>query len=74
MSSYCIHCFLAFVIARGFINSQSAQAHRILFNHIFSIAEQDTGCPIQFRHIHGTGWDTVIADAHKGQARGTKPL
>ncbi|KIJ29832.1 hypothetical protein M422DRAFT_268703 [Sphaerobolus stellatus SS14] len=56
------------VVARAFITSQSARAHKIFFQRIFDIVEGDTGQQIQFRHIHGTGWDTIIADEHRGQA------
>jgi len=62
--------YAAIVVARGFTMSQSAAAHHILFKHIFSIVELDTGHPLQFCHIHGSGWDTVIADEHRGQALG----
>ncbi|KAG2742423.1 hypothetical protein P692DRAFT_20821992 [Suillus brevipes Sb2] len=54
--------------ARAFINSQSAQAHLILFRRIFSIASEDTGTPVSFRHIHGSSYESVVADAHMGQA------
>lgn len=60
----------AIVVARAFTTSQSAAAHRILFHRIFAIVEADTGCPVQFRHIHGSGFDTFVADGHKGQALG----
>ncbi|KAF8978201.1 hypothetical protein BDQ17DRAFT_1338866 [Cyathus striatus] len=49
--------------ARAFTTSQSAKAHFILFTPI-------TGLPVQFRHIHGYGFNIWIADAHKGQALG----
>jgi hypothetical protein len=45
-------------------------AHLILFTRIFDIAQADTGLPVQFYHIHGKGFRTWIADAHKGQALG----
>ncbi|KAG2125773.1 uncharacterized protein EDB93DRAFT_1243973 [Suillus bovinus] len=53
--------------ARAFINSQSAQAHLVLFRRIFSIASEDTGTPVSFKHIHGSGYESVVADAHMGQ-------
>ncbi|KIJ42824.1 hypothetical protein M422DRAFT_253914 [Sphaerobolus stellatus SS14] len=56
------------VVCRAFTSSQSAEAHRILFQRIFEIVEADTGQQVQFRHIHGSGWDTVIGDEHRGQA------
>ncbi|KIJ41602.1 hypothetical protein M422DRAFT_255217 [Sphaerobolus stellatus SS14] len=58
------------VVARAFITSQSAEAHKILFTRIFSIMEQDTGQPARFRCIHGTGYEIFMADGHKGQALG----
>ncbi|KIJ37987.1 hypothetical protein M422DRAFT_259373 [Sphaerobolus stellatus SS14] len=58
------------VVARAYITSQSAEAHLILFRHIFEVMKQDTGCAVQFRHIHGAGIETVTADQHRGQALG----
>ncbi|KAG2741734.1 hypothetical protein P692DRAFT_201652917, partial [Suillus brevipes Sb2] len=54
----------------SFTTSQSAQAHLILFQRIFQIAEDDTGIPVSFHHIHGTGYESVIADGHMGQGLG----
>ncbi|KAF8573474.1 hypothetical protein K439DRAFT_1375332 [Ramaria rubella] len=50
--------------------SQSATAHHILFNQIFTIVHEDTGQTVWFRHIHGDGFDTFMADGHVGQAFG----
>lgn len=61
----------AVVLARAFTTLQSADAHVILFRRICSIAREDTGVPVQFFHIHGTGIESVIADGHRGQALGT---
>ncbi|KAF8583185.1 hypothetical protein K439DRAFT_1507081, partial [Ramaria rubella] len=58
------------VVARGFTTSQSAAAHHILFRRIFAIVHKDTSKVVQFRHIHGVGFDTFMADGHKGQASG----
>ncbi|KIJ35226.1 hypothetical protein M422DRAFT_262607 [Sphaerobolus stellatus SS14] len=56
--------------SRVFISSQSAEAHQILFSKIFEIANADTAEKVCFRYIHGQGIETVVADAHKGQALG----
>ncbi|KAF8994773.1 hypothetical protein BDQ17DRAFT_1251365, partial [Cyathus striatus] len=56
--------------ARAFTTSQSVRAHFILFKRIFDFATKITGLPVQFQHIHGTGYYIWIADAHKGQALG----
>ncbi|KIK73098.1 hypothetical protein PAXRUDRAFT_21232 [Paxillus rubicundulus Ve08.2h10] len=56
------------ISAHVFTTSQSAQAHLILFHHIFQIAAKDTGNFIKFCHIHGSGIESVIADGHQGQA------
>ncbi|KAF8520313.1 hypothetical protein JB92DRAFT_3082143 [Gautieria morchelliformis] len=58
------------VCARVFVMSQSATAHLHMFQHLFAIAKQDTGHQAQFRHIHGAGYETFVADTHKGQALG----
>ncbi|KIJ39218.1 hypothetical protein M422DRAFT_258107 [Sphaerobolus stellatus SS14] len=52
------------VVAHAFIISQSAEAHKILFTHIFSIMEQDTGQPARFHYIHGTGYEIFMVDGH----------
>jgi hypothetical protein len=67
--------YLAAVVgARAFTTSQSASAHLLLFTRIFEIAEADTGIPVRFHHLHGQGFKTWIADAHKGQALGTSTI
>ena len=66
----CSCLILAVVCARAFINSQTANAHLILFRRIFEIATSDTGIPVMFRHIHGSGIESVVTDSHKGQALG----
>ncbi|KAF8588888.1 hypothetical protein K439DRAFT_1613228 [Ramaria rubella] len=58
------------VCAHMFVTSQSAPAHLHMFKLVFKIAETDTGKPVWFQHIHGTGYEVVVADAHKGQALG----
>jgi hypothetical protein len=75
--SFFVYCFccksnsmIAMVFMRAFTTSQSADAHVILFRRIFSIAEQDTGVPVKFFHIHDMGIESVIADGHRGQALG----
>ncbi|KAG1733723.1 hypothetical protein EDB19DRAFT_1830853 [Suillus lakei] len=55
---------------RAFITSQSAQAHLLLFRCIFAIASEDTGMPVLFKHIHGSSYESVVADAHMGQGLG----
>ncbi|KAG1815078.1 uncharacterized protein BJ212DRAFT_1447397 [Suillus subaureus] len=57
------------VSARAMTNSQTAEAHLILFWRIFEIATQDTGIPVAFYHIHGFSIESIIADGHRGQAK-----
>ncbi|KAF8584190.1 hypothetical protein K439DRAFT_1660868 [Ramaria rubella] len=61
---------LSIVVVCAFTTLQSAEAHRILFNRIFSIVHEDTGEIVKFQHIHGVGFDTFMADGHIGQALG----
>ena len=58
------------VLAYAFTTSQSADVHVILFHCICSIAEQDTGVPVRFLHIHSMHIESVVADGHHGQALG----
>ncbi|KAF9232965.1 hypothetical protein BU15DRAFT_90533 [Melanogaster broomeanus] len=64
------HRMRSVVSTRAFITSQSADAHFILFRRIFEIAEADTGTAITFHHIDGVGFESVVADGHKGQGLG----
>jgi len=61
---------LAVVCARAFITAQHAAAHVKLLEIIFNIAQDDTGLYPQFRYMHGEGYETITADAHKGEALG----
>jgi len=61
---------LVIVVAGAFTTSHSAMAHHILFHQIFTIAEADTAQSIHFHHIHSNGFDTFMANGHKGQALG----
>ncbi|KAF8578686.1 hypothetical protein K439DRAFT_1621146 [Ramaria rubella] len=56
------------VCARVFVTSGSAPAHLAMFKLVFKIAEDDTGVAVKFKHIHGSGYEVMVADAHKGQA------
>ncbi|KAF8497357.1 hypothetical protein JB92DRAFT_3223791, partial [Gautieria morchelliformis] len=58
---------VSIVCARAFTTSQSAPAHYHLFKRIFEIVEHYTGRPVHFRHIHGDGIETIVADAHKAR-------
>ncbi|KAF8574781.1 hypothetical protein K439DRAFT_1624082 [Ramaria rubella] len=58
------------VVTCAFTTFQSAEAHHILFNRIFSIVHEDTGEIVKFQHIHGVGFDTFMANGHIGQALG----
>ncbi|KAF8547224.1 hypothetical protein OG21DRAFT_1425240 [Imleria badia] len=58
------------VSARAFFNCQSAEAHFILFRHIFEIAVQDSNQPVAFHYMHGHDIESVVADAHQGQGIG----
>ncbi|KIJ26347.1 hypothetical protein M422DRAFT_272586 [Sphaerobolus stellatus SS14] len=62
----CMFKAMTVVVAHAFTTSQSAKAHKVLFQRIFAIVEADTGQQVQ--HIHGTGWDTIITDEHHGLA------
>ncbi|KAF8581881.1 hypothetical protein K439DRAFT_1618693 [Ramaria rubella] len=62
------HDMRSIVCARVFVTSGSAPAHLAMFKLLFKIAEDDTGVAVKFKHIHGSGYEVMVADAHKGQA------
>ncbi|KAF7322124.1 hypothetical protein MKEN_00736200 [Mycena kentingensis (nom. inval.)] len=61
---------------RVFVNSQCAEVHKLIFELIASIVEQDTGRCLKIRHLHAqhphdhTGILQWAADQHCGQAKG----
>ncbi|KII88254.1 hypothetical protein PLICRDRAFT_29844 [Plicaturopsis crispa FD-325 SS-3] len=70
MESWNLECMRSIVGVRAFTTSQTAEAHSILLRRIFDFASSDTGIPVAFQYIHGTGFESWIADAHKGQGLG----
>ena len=64
------YCFVAIVVARAFITSQSAAAHLLLFRTIYHIAQMDSGKPFRLQYAHGEGLGSITADEHRGQAVG----
>ncbi|CAB4418706.1 unnamed protein product [Rhizophagus irregularis] len=40
-----------------------------MFQVLFDLALQLTGSPVQFKHIHGTGWSCIIGDLDYAQAK-----
>ncbi|KAF8590401.1 hypothetical protein K439DRAFT_1510988, partial [Ramaria rubella] len=69
-----LFCHQAIVCAHVFMTSASAPAHLAMFKLMFKIAEGDTGVAVRFKHIHGSGYEVMVADAHKGQALGVGQL
>lgn len=40
-----------------------------MFRVLFDLILQLTGSPVEFKHIHGTGWSCVIGDLDYAQAK-----
>ncbi|KAJ7854834.1 hypothetical protein B0H14DRAFT_2755868 [Mycena olivaceomarginata] len=66
------------IFLRIYLNRQTAAAHKLVMDTINDVVKGDTGCAIQWRHIHATSpADTPngmvllwTADQHGGQAKG----
>ncbi|KAJ6578477.1 hypothetical protein B0H19DRAFT_1020702 [Mycena capillaripes] len=70
------------IFSRVFVNRQTAHAHFLIFQAIHHIIEEDTGCSLQWFHLHGEIGDveeengleglilSFMADQHRGQALG----
>ncbi|KAJ7747876.1 hypothetical protein B0H14DRAFT_2541606 [Mycena olivaceomarginata] len=66
------------IFLRVYVNRQTATAHQIIFNEVASIVEKDTGCTIQWRHLHAESATETpsgmilqwTGDQHGGQAKG----
>ncbi|KAG8957771.1 hypothetical protein FRC00_003541 [Tulasnella sp. 408] len=57
-------------VCRAFITSESAEAHRKLFEELDAIVKVDTAHPLRFHYMDGEGWQVITMDEHKGQALG----
>ncbi|KAJ7117533.1 hypothetical protein C8R44DRAFT_626720 [Mycena epipterygia] len=68
------------LFSRVYSNRQTTHAHFLIFQALHDIVKEDTGCGLQWRHLHGSdneddnGWEGLIlsfmADQHRGQALG----
>jgi hypothetical protein len=67
---------LGLVYCRVFVTRQTAAAHQFIFQNIDRIVKEDTGQPLQWRHLHAKslldfpGILTLTGDQHRGQAKG----
>ncbi|KAJ3860037.1 hypothetical protein EV359DRAFT_49934, partial [Lentinula novae-zelandiae] len=62
---------------RVYLNSQTANAHRLVLAEINKILMEDTGRGLRWRHLHGLDIDDYdglilnwVVDQHRGQAKG----
>ena len=53
-----------------FTNCATTIAYQRIFCILFDLVLQLTGSPPQFKHIHGSGWNCIIADLDYAQAKG----
>ena len=53
-----------------FTNTATTIAYQRIFNTLFDLVNQLTGSPPQIKHIHGNGWNCIIADLDYAQAKG----
>jgi len=53
-----------------FTNRATTIAYQRIFRVLFDLVLQLTGSPPQFKHIHGSGWNCIIADLDYAQAKG----
>ncbi|POG59122.1 hypothetical protein GLOIN_2v1789505 [Rhizophagus irregularis DAOM 181602=DAOM 197198] len=61
---------LILTFARVFTNRATTIAYQRIFRVLFDLVLQLTGSPPQFKHIHGSGWNCIIADLDYAQAKG----
>ncbi|CAB4428174.1 unnamed protein product [Rhizophagus irregularis] len=61
---------LILTFARVFTNRATTIAYQRIFRVLFDLVLQLTGSPPQFKHIHGFGWNCIIADLDYAQAKG----
>ena len=53
-----------------FTNRATTTAYQRIFRGLFDLVLQLTGSSPQFKHIHGAGWECIIADLDYAQAQG----
>ncbi|KAJ5939498.1 hypothetical protein N7466_002632 [Penicillium verhagenii] len=58
----------AFILARAFVNADSAEMYILAFQALFRRNEAVTGHAVEWRHIHTRGIEAVVLDMCKKQA------
>lgn len=53
-----------------FTNRATTIAYQRIFRGLFDLILQLTGSSPQFKHIHGAGWECIVADLDYAQAQG----
>jgi len=48
----------------------SADDYKKLFSILFDVIQELTNEPLYFYHIHGKGWECILADLDSKQAKG----
>lgn len=73
--------FLGVIFCQVFLNRQTAVAHQTVFALIEEIVFEDTGCTVQWHHIHASDLDETdgfillwTGDQHGSQAKGTSKV
>ncbi|PKY61918.1 hypothetical protein RhiirA4_487565 [Rhizophagus irregularis] len=58
------------IVTGNLIKTAMTIAYQKNFQSIFDLVLELTGSPIQFKHIHETGWGCIIADLDFAQVKG----
>jgi len=61
---------LVFTLLRVFINQETAESYRLLFQQVFSLVSEVCGRPVKFHYLHNSGIKAVVVDMDAKQMSG----
>ncbi|EYE94136.1 uncharacterized protein EURHEDRAFT_458234, partial [Aspergillus ruber CBS 135680] len=59
-----------FTLLRVFINQETAESYRLLFQQVFSLISEVCGRPVEFHYLHNSGIKAVVVDMDAKQMSG----
>lgn len=59
-----------FTLLRVFINQESTESYRLLFQQVFSLISEVCERPVQFHYLHNSGIKAIVVDMDAKQMSG----
>lgn len=61
---------LVFTLLQVFINQETAEGYKLLFEQVFSLISEVCERPVQFHYLHGSGIKAIVVDMDAKQMSG----